>query len=75
MDNRLVNLEEKVTHLERHLGELDAVVRELHDNMDRYQRQIDQIKTLVESSHDSSNNTGADPPSDTDLTDDKPPHW
>ena len=79
---RTVALEEKVSHLERHLSELDGVVRDLHDRMDRSARQLVRLKGLVESVQRGEGGEGDEAgghadagPSDADLEDDRPPHW
>ncbi|MEM9420287.1 MAG: SlyX family protein [Planctomycetota bacterium] len=74
MESRLVNIEEKIAHLERHLGELDGVVREMYDRMDGFKAQLEKIRSDLQS-HQASAGDGLAPDSDQQLEDDKPPHW
>ncbi|MBB6428872.1 SlyX family protein [Algisphaera agarilytica] len=74
MDQRLVNIEEKIAHLERHLGELDGVVREMYDRMDGFKAQLEKIRSDLETHQPGSGDAPA-PDSDQQLEDDKPPHW
>ncbi|MEM7626736.1 MAG: SlyX family protein [Planctomycetota bacterium] len=75
-DTRLVNIEEKIAHLEQYLGELDGVVREMNDRMDGYQAELTKMRELVESQNASSDDEpGDDGPSDQRLEDERPPHW
>lgn len=69
MEARLVNLEEKIAHLERYLGDLDEVVRDLHDRMDAYQREIAKMQATLE------HHVGGDDESGGSLEDERPPHW
>lgn len=69
MEARLVNLEEKIAHLERYLGDLDEVVRDLHDRMDAYQREIAKMQATLEQQ------LGGDDKSGGSLEDERPPHW
>jgi len=71
MDTRLVNIEEKIAHLEHYLGELDGVVREMHDRMDGFKHQLDKMRA------DLTAQSGGEERGDGDqqLEDDKPPHW
>jgi uncharacterized coiled-coil protein SlyX len=78
VDGRLIQLEEKITHLEHHLAQLDEVVRESHDRLDRYRRQVEQLQAKVESLESSPApppDLDDDGPSDPQLRDDRPPHW
>ena len=74
MDQRLVNIEEKIAHLERHLGELDGVVREMYDRMDGFKAQLEKIRADLEAHQPGSGDAPA-PARDQQLEDDKPPHW
>lgn len=81
-DARLVNIEEKIAHLEHHLGELDGVVRETGDRVAGFKRQLEQMRTLLEEQAaasaggpDSDASDDTPPGADQDLEDDRPPHW
>ena len=73
-DTRLVNIEEKIAHLERYLGELDGVVRAMNDRMDGYRAQLDKMRADL-TAHVADGDDGPEPGSDQQLEDDKPPHW
>lgn len=74
MEERLVNIEEKIAHLEHYLGELDGVVRAMHDRMDGFKTQLDKIRAdLNHQQSGGGDESSAD--SDQQLEDDKPPHW
>lgn len=75
-DTRLVNIEEKIAHLEHYLGELDGVVREMNDRMDGYQQELARMRQLVES-QTTNGEGGSDDDGSTDqqLEDERPPHW
>ncbi|MEM9881503.1 MAG: hypothetical protein AAF800_01125 [Planctomycetota bacterium] len=45
---RLVTVEEKIAHLERHLGELDGVVNDLFKTTENQRKQIGALRRLVE---------------------------
>lgn len=76
-DTRLVNIEEKIAHLEHFLGELDGVVREMSGRMDGYKTQLAKMREMVESQAAS----GGDGPDDDggsgdqQFEDHRPPHW
>ena len=72
MDSRLVNVEEKIAHLERYVAELDGVVREMNDRMAHYQKQLGEIRRIVEAQGGKGGDDGI---SDQDLEDERPPHW
>lgn len=67
MSDRLTTVEEKIAYLEQYVGELDGVVREMHDNLTAVQREMRQLKAQLEQGPE------------TDDSDDpeahKPPHY
>lgn len=72
MDPRSVQLEEKVAYLEQHIAELDGVVREMNDRMDRFAREAKGLRTLVEALQEGPGDEGTQ---GGDLEDERPPHW
>jgi uncharacterized coiled-coil protein SlyX len=76
MQTRMIQIEEKIAHLEHHLGELDGVVHGMHHRMDGLLRQINQLRETVEAAaRENADDPDADGPDDQDLLDDLPPHW
>ena len=79
MESRLIQIEEKIAHLEHHLSQLDGVVREAHERMDQFRRQIDGLQAKIQTiGYSASEPGGHDEPgstSDQQLRDDRPPHW
>ena len=47
-DERLIGLEMKISYLERDLGELDGVVRELSDGLTALRRRVESIQRRLE---------------------------
>ena len=75
---RTVVLEEKVSYLERHLTELDGVVRDMHGRMDAAARELVRLKDLVKQMNRADENAagaGGTTPDDDELTQERPPHW
>lgn len=72
MSDRLTTVEEKIAYLEQFVGELDGVVRELHDSLAAVRREMGQLRgQLEQDSQDGSE--GSD--STDDLEAQKPPHY
>lgn len=71
-DARLVSLEEKLAYLEKHLGELDEVVRELAGRLDTQAKGVQQMRTTLEQ-HLAGGGNGKDDAPDAER--DRPPHW
>ena len=67
MEDRLTRVEEKIAYLEQFVGELDGVVRELHDGLAAMKREIGGLRERM------------DRPAEEDDSDDleahKPPHY
>lgn len=74
MAPRLIAIEEKIAHLERHLGELDGVVRDMNDRFDGFKREIKKMQADLEAQQAGSNGGDA-ADGDQQMEDDKPPHW
>eukprot|EP00752_Nemacystus_decipiens_P014059 g12495.t1 len=70
-DDRLTVIEEKLAHLEKYIGDLDEVVRELATGLAKQKDGVSAVRKMLE---DHLNDPG-DAGSDRDLIDDKPPHW
>jgi len=68
MDDRLTNVEEKISHLEKFVSELDGVVREMHDTLVAVRREASELRVQVE--RQSQGDDGSD-----DLEAQKPPHY
>ena len=77
MDPRVVQLEEKVAHLERYVSELDGVVREMNARMDHFAREAKALRALVDAGRDGgeAGDGGGGDGADDDLRDERPPHW
>jgi len=68
---RLIAVEEKLAHLEKYLGELDEVVRDLATRLDVQAKGVKQVRTILEQ-HLAG---GEDEGSSGDPEADRPPHW
>lgn len=68
-DPRFVQIEEKIAHLEQLHEQLDGVIREAFDRMDRIEKQLGDLRTTVE---DNAAASGEEPPT---IEEDRPPHW
>ena len=85
MSSPLIRVEEKIAHLERYVGELDQVVREMNDRLDGFARQLAELRQSVEAGPMKNEPVEADgvegleqggaERSDRELEDDRPPHW
>lgn len=64
-DDRIVQLEEKYTHLQRHVTEQDKVILDLSSDLDRLKRELAQLRERVTSF------PAADPTADSE----RPPHY
>jgi uncharacterized coiled-coil protein SlyX len=62
---RLIRLEERYTHLQRHLGEQDLVILELSREVDRLKKELVALRGRFEVAHAS----GEEPASE------RPPHY
>lgn len=65
---RLTFIEEKLAYLEKYVGDLDEVVRELSTKLDQQDAGVKAVRKMLE---DHLN----DPGEERDLADDRPPHW
>lgn len=52
MEQRLIALEERFLFLERHVGELDGVVRGLAEDLDALKRELRRASATAEQRHD-----------------------
>ncbi len=78
MQERLINIEEKIAHLENYLGALDGVIRDMNDRMDGFRRQLDALREMVATpaaDAESAADRDDDAASDDALLEDQPPHW
>ena len=86
MSSPLIRVEEKIAHLERYVGELDQVVREMNDRLDGFTRQLAELRRSVEAGQDKGESSAPDgdgggpgpwgaEQTDRELEDDRPPHW
>lgn len=71
--HRLIALEEKLAYLEKHLGDLDGVVRDLAERIDQQSKGVQQVRSILEQhlAGGEDGNTGPGP----DAERDRPPHW
>ena len=68
---RLTAIEEKLAYLEKYVGDLDEVVRELATGLAKQKDGVTAVRKMLEEHlNDPGDNT-----KDRDLIDDKPPHW
>ncbi|MGB0766220.1 MAG: SlyX family protein [Phycisphaeraceae bacterium] len=67
-DDRLTLIEEKLAHLEKYVGDLDDVVRDLGARVAAQKDGVTAVRKMLED-----HLSEADGP--TDPIDDKPPHW
>ncbi|XAM01517.1 SlyX family protein [Phycisphaeraceae bacterium D3-23] len=71
---RIIALEEKLAHLEKYLGDLDEVVRDLAARLDTQTKGVQQMRSVLEQHLAGGDDTkGSDP--DPDPESDRPPHW
>ena len=69
--DRLTLIEEKLAYLEKYVGDLDEVVRDLAKRLDVHGQGVTAVRKLLE---DHLSDPGS--PGDTgNLADEKPPHW
>lgn len=73
MDERIVKLEEKLTHLERYLEELDSAVRDLFQKLETVQAEIRHHRSETHKRFDELARAGGD--GDGTLEEPPPPHW
>ena len=67
-DARLTMIEEKLAHLEKYVGDLDEVVRDLAARIDMQKDGVSAVRKMLEDHL----NAPDGPP---DPADEKPPHW
>ncbi|MEM6391966.1 MAG: SlyX family protein [Planctomycetota bacterium] len=71
-----VALEEKITHLEATVDQLNGVVTELYDRVVRSEARVEQLQTRLAALLDQGANPAPDDSDpDQDLRDQQPPHW
>lgn len=68
MDDRIIQIEEKLAHLEKYVNDLDTVVQTMQGRMDG-------IRAEVARAFDRLEQLEQDDEHDGDPADDKPPHW
>ncbi|MFI4860750.1 MAG: SlyX family protein [Phycisphaerales bacterium JB063] len=69
---RLIALEEKMSHLEKYLGELDEVIRELAGRLDTQAKGVQQMRKVLEQHLAGGEDDAGSAP---DPEADRPPHW
>lgn len=79
-DARLTVIEEKLAHLEKYIGDLDEVVRELASGLAKQKDGVTAVRKMLEDHLNAPGSApgsapGNDVTSDQDLADEKPPHW
>lgn len=67
-DDRLTRIEEKLAFLEKYIGDLDDVVRDLANRLDKHGQGVTAVRKLLED-HLSDAGESDDP------RDERPPHW
>ena len=66
--DRLTQIEEKLAYLEKYVGDLDEVIRDLAKRLDIHGEGVSAVRKMLED-----HLSEADGP--TDPRDEKPPHW
>ncbi|MEM9414357.1 MAG: SlyX family protein [Planctomycetota bacterium] len=69
---RIIALEEKVAHLEKYIGDLDEVIRELAGRLDSQAKGVQQMRSVLEQ-HLAGGDDEKSMPNDPEA--DRPPHW
>lgn len=64
-ETRIIELQEKVAYLEKHLGDLDEVIRDLAGRVRKHGEGVDAVRKMIE------DHLSEQP----DPGDEKPPHW
>ena len=72
---RLIALEEKLLYLEKHIGDLDEVVRDLADRLDHQAGSVRQVRKMLEQHLAGGGDDKSGPASEPDPEADRPPHW
>lgn len=67
-DTRLTVIEEKLAHLEKYVGDLDEVVRDLAARLAKQKDGVSAVRKMLEDHL-------SEPEGTSDLADEKPPHW
>ena len=67
-DARLTVIEEKLAHLEKYVGDLDEVVRDLAVRIDAQKDGVTAVRKMLEDHL-------SEPDGPTSPADEKPPHW
>ena len=68
---RLIAIEEKLAHLEKYVGDLDEVIREMAGRLESQAKGAAQMRSILDQ-----HLAGGDDKSDaTDPAQDRPPHW
>ncbi len=67
MDHRIVQIEEKIAHLEKHVTDLDQVVRDYHEQLVQSRDEVKRLEQRLDKSL-----TDEQSP---DTEDEPPPHW
>ena len=58
LSNRVTSLEELLTHFERTVGDLDGVVRHLHDRMDTLEGCLEAVSSRLRSLSEGESDAG-----------------
>ncbi|MEM9020004.1 MAG: SlyX family protein [Planctomycetota bacterium] len=62
---RIIHLEEKVAYLEKHIGDLDEVIRDLAGRLRKHGEGVDAVRKMLEDHLNEQPDPG----------DERPPHW
>lgn len=68
-DARMTVIEEKLAHLEKYVGDLDEVLRDLSKRLDVHGKGVTAVRKMLEDHLSDAGQPGGDP------GDEKPPHW
>ena len=67
MSDQIHALEEKLAFLERHVEQLDVVVRSQHERLDAFQTELDRLRKELR--------RASEPHEESSPEDEVPPHW
>jgi len=73
--SRIINLEEKLAHLEKYVGDLDEVIRDLAGKLDAQGKNTAAVKAILEQHLAAPGSASDSGDGGQGFEDDRPPHW